>query len=104
MLHAPHPDLNEEERALLPDAPEQSLRRAVKRGALSLDHVMEKLSPLAEPPTRRSVTSPTGSMAPSSSLARVYLCAGRPLGAIEHYEALQAILPAGLRAPFERVS
>ncbi len=36
------------------------------------------------------------------NLARVYLCAGRPLDALEHYEALQADLPAGLRSPFER--
>jgi tetratricopeptide (TPR) repeat protein len=35
------------------------------------------------------------------NLARVYRRAGRPLDALEHYEALQAALPAGLRAPFE---
>ncbi len=55
MLHTPHPDLNEEERALLPDAPEQTLRRAVQRGALSLDHVMEQLPPRAAAVVRNMV-------------------------------------------------
>jgi len=55
MLHTPHPDLNEEERALLPDAPEQTLRRAVQRGALSLDPVMEQLPPRAAAVVRNMI-------------------------------------------------
>jgi len=36
------------------------------------------------------------------NLARLYLCLGRRLDALEQYEQLQANLPAGLRSAFER--
>jgi predicted SAM-dependent methyltransferase len=39
---------------------------------------------------------------PRWNLARLHLREGRSLDALEHYEALQANLPAGLRSPFER--
>ena len=45
MLDTPNPALNEEERALLGSAPEECLRHAIRRGALSLDQVTERLSP-----------------------------------------------------------
>jgi predicted SAM-dependent methyltransferase len=39
---------------------------------------------------------------PRWNLARLGLAQGRPLEALEHYEALQAVLPAGLRPALER--
>jgi hypothetical protein len=45
MLHSPNPVLNEEEAALLSPQPEECLRRAVQRGAISLDQATEELSP-----------------------------------------------------------
>jgi hypothetical protein len=68
MFHAPHPDLNEEERALLGVAPEQCLRRAVQRGALSLDHITEQLTPRAAAVVRSMVTeerSPAPNVSPT---------------------------------------
>jgi hypothetical protein len=55
MFDAPHPDLNEEERALLRDAPEACLRSAVERGVLSLDHITEDLTPRAAAVVRNVV-------------------------------------------------
>lgn len=43
--HRPNPILSDEERELLDSAPEECLRRAVQRGALSLDRLTEGLSP-----------------------------------------------------------
>jgi hypothetical protein len=45
MLNTPNPVLNEEEAALLTPQPEECLRRAVQRGAISLDQVTEELAP-----------------------------------------------------------
>jgi hypothetical protein len=45
MLDLPNPVLNEEELDLLSSAPEECLRHAVQRGALSLDEVTADLSP-----------------------------------------------------------
>jgi len=45
MPDTPNPALNEEERALLNTAPEECLRYAVRRGALPLDQIVERLSP-----------------------------------------------------------
>jgi len=55
-LHYPNPTLNEEELDLLGDAPEDCLRHAVQRGALSLDHVTEGLSPRVTAVLRSIVT------------------------------------------------
>ena len=45
MLDTPNPALNEEERASLDSAPEEYLQHAVRRGALPLDQIVERLSP-----------------------------------------------------------
>jgi hypothetical protein len=45
LLDHPNPALNEEEVALLIHQPEECLRRAVQRGAISLDQVTEELAP-----------------------------------------------------------
>ena len=45
MLDIPNPALNEEERALLNLAPEECVRHAIRRGALPLDQITERLSP-----------------------------------------------------------
>ena len=45
MLDTPNPALNEEERALMGSAPEECLRHAVRRGALPLNQITERLSP-----------------------------------------------------------
>jgi hypothetical protein len=47
MFHTPHPDLKEEERALLGTAPEACLRSAVQRGVVSLDQITKHLLPHA---------------------------------------------------------
>jgi hypothetical protein len=56
MLNTPNPALNEEEAALLTPQPEECLRRAVQRGAISLDQVTEELSPRAAAAVRSIVT------------------------------------------------
>lgn len=56
MLHSPNPALNEEEQTLLDPDPEACLRHAVRRGALSLDQVTERLSPRAAAIVRCIVT------------------------------------------------
>jgi hypothetical protein len=73
MFHTPHPDLNEEERNLLGIAPEECLRRAVQRGVLSLDQIIEDLTPHAAAVLRSIVTGerlpapePSQAEAPSS--------------------------------------
>jgi hypothetical protein len=69
MLHLPNPVLNEEEMALLDDAPESCLQQAVQRGALSVDEITENLSPRVaaavqriasgeRPPTRSGPVAP----------------------------------------------
>lgn len=45
MLGEPNPTLNEKEQALVDSAPEECLRHAVQRGALTLDEVSPGLSP-----------------------------------------------------------
>jgi hypothetical protein len=45
MLNNPNPALNAEEAALLALHPEECFRRAVRRGAISLDRVTEELAP-----------------------------------------------------------
>ena len=56
MLNRPNPALNEEEAALLTPQPEECLRRAVQRGAISLDQVTEDLSPRVAAAVRSIVT------------------------------------------------
>lgn len=56
MLHSPNPALNEEEAALLAPQPEECLRRAVRRGAISLDQVTERLAPHVAAAVRSIVT------------------------------------------------
>lgn len=56
MLNSPNPALNEEEAALLTSQPEECLRRAVQRGAISLDGVTEDLSPRVAAAVRSIVT------------------------------------------------
>lgn len=43
-----------------------------------------------------------GGLWPRWNLARLHLAQGRPLDALAHYEALQEVLPAGLRPALER--
>jgi hypothetical protein len=57
MLRPPNPILNEEELALLNDAPEMCLRQAVRRGALSLDEITADLSPRVATAVRRVAAS-----------------------------------------------
>ncbi len=56
MLNNPNPALNEEEVALLTPQPEECLRRAVQRGAISLNRVTEALSPRVAAAVRSIVT------------------------------------------------
>lgn len=56
MLHSPNPALNGEEAALLTSQPEECLRRAVQRGAISLDQVTETLAPHVAAAVRSIVT------------------------------------------------
>jgi hypothetical protein len=56
MLNSPNPVLNKEEAALLTPQPEECLRRAVQRGAISLDQVTEDLSPRVAAAVRSIVT------------------------------------------------
>jgi hypothetical protein len=56
MLNSLNPALNEEEAALLTSQPEECLRRAVQRGAISLDQVPEALSPRVAAAVRSIVT------------------------------------------------
>jgi hypothetical protein len=56
MLNTPNPALNEEEAALLAPQPEECLRRAVQRGAISLDQVTEGLAPHVAAAVRGIVT------------------------------------------------
>jgi hypothetical protein len=56
MLHSPNPALNEEEVALLTHQPEECFRRAVQRGAISLDQVTEDLSPRVAAAVRSIIT------------------------------------------------
>ena len=52
----PNPALNEEEVALLELQPEECLRHAVQRGAISLDQVTEELAPRVAAAIRSVVT------------------------------------------------
>ena len=45
MIRKPNPILNDEELKLLNSRPEECLRRAVRRGAFSLDQVTQRLPP-----------------------------------------------------------
>ncbi len=56
MLHLPNHILNEEECALLDPAPEECLRHVVRRGAIPLDQVTERLSPRVATVVRCIVT------------------------------------------------
>ena len=56
MLNNPNPVLNEEEVALLSLQPEECFRRAVRRGAISLDQVTEELSPHVAAAVRSVIT------------------------------------------------
>jgi predicted Zn-dependent peptidase len=56
MLNNPNPALNKEEVALLVLQPEECFRRAVQRGAISLDQVTESLSPHVAAAVRSVVT------------------------------------------------
>ena len=56
MLQTPNPVLNKEEAALLALQPEECFRRAVQRGAISLDQVTEALSPHVAAAVRSVVT------------------------------------------------
>jgi hypothetical protein len=56
MLSNPHPALNKEEIELLALQPEECFRRAVRRGAISLDQVTEPLSPHVAAAVRSIVT------------------------------------------------
>lgn len=56
MLNSPNPALNEEEAVLLSSQPEECLRRAVQRGAISLDQATEPLSPRVAAAVRSIVT------------------------------------------------
>ena len=69
MFHTPHPDLNEEERAVLGIAPEACLRRAVQRGVLSLDCITEHLSPHTAAVVRSIVA---GERAPEPSVEEAF--------------------------------
>ena len=55
-LNSPNPALNEKERELLDPAPEECLQHAIRRGALSLDQVTERLSPRVAAVVRCIVT------------------------------------------------
>lgn len=55
MLGRPNPTLNEKEQALVNTAPEECLRQAVQRGAISLDQVTEELTPRAAAAVRNIV-------------------------------------------------
>jgi hypothetical protein len=56
MLDTPNPALNEEETALLTSQPEECLRLAVQRGAISLDRMTEEMSPRVAAAVRSVVT------------------------------------------------
>jgi hypothetical protein len=89
MFHTPHPDLNEEERKLLGSAPEECLRHAVQRGALSLDRIAEHLSPRAAAVVRGIVGEerppvPTPPLTRSLNPDKAGLGEFPPLGAALH--------------------
>jgi hypothetical protein len=67
MPNSPNLVLNEEEAALLTSQPEECLRRAVQRGAISLDRVTEALSPRVAAAVRSIVTSERLPTPPSES-------------------------------------
>jgi hypothetical protein len=56
MLNNPNPVLNAEEVALLTPQPEECFRRAVQRGAITLDQVTEPLAPHVAAAVRSIVT------------------------------------------------
>ena len=57
MFDTPNPILNDDEKALLEGRPEECLRRAVARSALSLDQIAAELSPHIATAVRGIVTS-----------------------------------------------
>ncbi len=75
MLHSPNPALNEEERELLDLAPEECLQHAIRRGALSLDQVTERLSPRVAAVVRSIATGERLPKLPE--LEETYWSAGR---------------------------
>lgn len=56
MVNNPNPALNKEEVALLAPQPEECFRRAVQRGAISLDRMIEELAPHVAAAVRSIVT------------------------------------------------
>jgi len=85
MLHTPNPDLNEEERALLGDAPEDCLQRAVRRGALSIDRITERLSPRAAVVVRSMVAAERPPSSAQTPNAQITEAVERPsVGAMLH--------------------
>jgi hypothetical protein len=67
MLDTPNPVLNEEETALLTSQPEECLRLAVQRGAISLERVTEDLLPRVAAAVRSIVTGERLPVPPSES-------------------------------------
>ena len=76
-LNYPNPILNEEELDLLGDAPEDCLRHVVQRGALSLDHVTEGLSPRVTAVLRSIVTGERSPALPAEGSEPEWSVAGR---------------------------
>jgi hypothetical protein len=64
MVNNPNPALNEEEMALLTPRPEECFRRAVQRGAISIDRMTEKLAPHVAAAVRSVVTGERLSASP----------------------------------------
>jgi hypothetical protein len=98
MFHTPHPDLNEEERALLGSAPEECLRHAVQRGVFSLDAITEHLTPRAAAVVRSIATeerTPAPGPPPAPTLNGQETRPGRApsLGAALHGIAAGAYVP-----------
>jgi hypothetical protein len=83
MLNMPNPALNQEEVALLTPQPEECLRRAVQRGAISLDQVTADLSPRVAAAVRSIVT---GERVPAPS-------ADLPEELIRQFERVRGHLP-----------
>ena len=76
-LNYPNPILNEEELDLLGNAPEDCLRHVVQRGALSLDHVTEGLSPRVTAILQSIVTGERSPALPAEGDELEWLPAGR---------------------------
>ena len=111
MLNSPNPALNEEEAALLSSQPEECLRRAVQRGAISLDQATEELSPRVAAAVRSTVTGerlPASPELPEELLRSFEQARGHPpaesdLERMREFERMQTEQAQKILAPYPQL-